>query len=296
MKWQKIDAPEISLDKLGAAVDSGRLAHCILLTGATADTRKKAALNIAAALLCENTAQRPCGKCASCRKVKEKVHTDVRITEVPDGKKFIPLDSVKEEIIANANIIPADGKYNVFIICEASDMREEAANALLKTIEEPAEFTRFILTSGSRAAVLPTILSRCEEFSLGEEKESISGASAKKIDEIASAVIAAVLKKDEREIMFATSPLTKNRVLTGRVCEKIKLVLRDALAGDASEGISGLGECAEAVRRNTDINTIMKLNGVLDGCLDDIEISCNENLLLCTLSRGLAEAVCGKKG
>ena len=291
MKWQKIDAPTLSLERIGSAVDSGRLAHCVLLTGNTAEIRKKVAYNIASALLCESDKNTPCGKCSACKKVKEKVHTGIIFTEVPDGKKFIPLDLIKENIISKANTLPTDGKFNIFIVHEASDLREEAANALLKTIEEPESFSMFILTSSSRAAVLPTILSRSEEFSLGEEKESIAGATQKKVEEISLSLISALLNKSEKELMLASSPLTKNRVLTGRVCEKMKLCMRDALVYGKSECISGLDAATKNIYDNFDKCTILKIIEVLDKLLDAIEISCNENLLLCSLSSGLAAAI-----
>ena len=294
MKWPKIDIPGATQDKLGRAIETGHLAHCILLTGATADIRKKTAYIIAQAILCTAEKNIPCGKCTQCKKVKEKIHSDVRIAEVPEGKKFIPVDLIKELVIANANIVPGDGKFNIFIIHEASDLREEAANALLKTIEEPPEFSIFILTAGSRAAVLPTILSRSEEFSLGEERDSISGVTAKKVEEIALEIGRGLYKCDERAVMLATSPLTKNRVLTGRVCDKLKTVVRDALSHGSEEKISGMDAMADSFRKKFSPAVLLSMTDVLNSLLDDTEISCNENLLLCSLSVKLTAAARGE--
>ena len=290
----KIDAPENAVERLNLTIESNRLSHCILLTGATADIRKKAALQIASAFVCENQKTKPCGKCVSCKKIKNNAHPDMKLITVPDGKKFIPIQSIKEDIIQNSATVPTESQYNIFIIHEASDLREEAANALLKTIEEPPEFTRFIITAGSRAAVLPTVLSRSEEFMLGEERESITGQTAKKVDEIVLEIGRGLIRKNEKALMLATAPMTKNRELVGRVCEKMKMVMRDALTYNETPALTELDAMAKTFADTFDKNTLMKINDCLSDLLDDIEISGNENLLLCLFSRGLMKAVTEK--
>ena len=218
----------------------------------------------------------------------------MKLITVPDGKKFIPIQSIKEDIIQNSATVPTESQYNIFIIHEASDLREEAANALLKTIEEPPEFTRFIITAGSRAAVLPTVLSRSEEFMLGEERESITGQTAKKVDEIVLEIGRGLIRKNEKALMLATAPMTKNRELVGRVCEKMKMVMRDALTYNETPALTELDAMAKTFADTFDKNTLLKINDCLSDLLDDIEISGNENLLLCLFSRGLMKAVTEK--
>jgi DNA polymerase III subunit delta' len=161
-------------------LETGRLAHAYLLTGPAGIGRRTLALQLAQALNCEAEppSERPCRACRACRLIERGVHPDVRMVKRAPERKAILLrapgpagaprpflDNV-EAIQSDAQLRPADGRTKVYIILNAEELAEDAANRLLKTIEEPTVFVRFVLTASDRGALLPTIASRCQELRL----------------------------------------------------------------------------------------------------------------------------------
>ena len=168
-------------------------AHAVLLHGPQGVGQFDLALTLAQAWLCEasDSAARPCGTCASCRLVQAHGHPDLLVL-LPDalreplgwaqpssdadtpaaekaGKakpsKEIKVDAVRRAI-EFAQITSARGRGKVVVIHPAERMNGIAANALLKTLEEPAGSARFLLSSAAPDALLPTIRSRCQSFPL----------------------------------------------------------------------------------------------------------------------------------
>jgi DNA polymerase-3 subunit delta' len=165
---------------LRGALATDRLAHAYLLTGPRGVGRRTFALEIARALNCEmpDVADRPCGTCRSCRMIERGVHPDVRLVRRAPERKLISLrpsptagpqrdyaDNV-EFIQSDAQLRPAMGRRKVYIILNAEELAPEAADRLLKTVEEPPAFVHFLLTAAERGAVQPTIASRCQEIRL----------------------------------------------------------------------------------------------------------------------------------
>jgi DNA polymerase-3 subunit delta' len=166
--------------QLQHGLETGRLAHAYLITGPRGVGRRTLALQLAQALNCEAepASDRPCGACRACRLIERGVHPDVRMVKrAPERKSILLrapspagpprpfLDNV-ETIQADAQLRPADGRTKVYLILNAEELAEDAANRLLKTIEEPTAYVRFILTASDRGALLPTIASRCQELRL----------------------------------------------------------------------------------------------------------------------------------
>jgi DNA polymerase-3 subunit delta' len=169
-----------ALAQLEHGLETGRLAHAYLITGPRGVGRRTLALQLAQALNCEAEppSGRPCGACRACRLIERGVHPDVRMVKrAPERKSILLrapsppgpprpyLDNV-ETIQADAQLRPADGRTTVYVILNAEELAEDAANRLLKTIEEPTAFVRFVLTASDRGALLPTIASRCQELRL----------------------------------------------------------------------------------------------------------------------------------
>lgn len=98
-----------------------------------------------------------CGSCASCRKIDTGNHPDVQLI-VPDTK-VLKVDQIRS-LIQEINFRPFEGRRRVFILDDADRMNEEAANCLLKTLEEPPEKSILVLITASLYALLPTIRSR----------------------------------------------------------------------------------------------------------------------------------------
>jgi DNA polymerase-3 subunit delta' len=120
------------------------------------------ALDLACLMNCEGR-ERPCGSCSSCRRITQGKHPDVVIISPREGKEEVGIDQIRE-MERETSIPPFEGAAKVFIIQERLSL--EAANSLLKTLEEPPPKVLFILTSSHREALPLTIISRCQEVEL----------------------------------------------------------------------------------------------------------------------------------
>jgi len=150
---------------LQAAYSSGRLAHAFLFVGPAGVGKAKTARAFAQLLLCERPqANAGCGACGSCRKVAAGRHPDLMVLE-PDGE-FIKIEAVRGAG-RFASLKPFEGQRKVLIVDPAHAMNEEAANALLKTLEEPSPETTLILIAESIHRLPGTIVSRCQRVAFG---------------------------------------------------------------------------------------------------------------------------------
>lgn len=157
---------EWALDLLARGLRSGRLSHAYLFTGPAQVGKTTVAQAVAQALVCERRTDgdgAPCGTCQACQRVAENRYPDVQL--VAATKNVIQIDQVRA-LQADAALSPLEGRYKVFIISEIERATLPAANALLKTLEEPPPQVVVLLTSNRRDQVLPTILSRCQVIGL----------------------------------------------------------------------------------------------------------------------------------
>lgn len=169
---------------LGSALSSERLAHAYLFAGPDGVGKLTAALELAAAIVCTET-EGYCGECRNCRRIFDFDHPDVRITipsrrsvseeevaeifrqRVEDGKTplrvpgntYIGIDQIRE-LEKRLSLKAFEASWHVEILLDCHRLRTEAANALLKTLEEPPDNTLLVLTTTSVSSLLPTIRSR----------------------------------------------------------------------------------------------------------------------------------------
>lgn len=149
------------------------MTHALLITGEAGMGKWTLARGIASALLCqhEDPARRPCGNCLSCIQMENLTHPDLIVIQkgeplVPtDTKNNIPVSDINE-MIRRVSLQGYEGNRHVVIIRHAEDMRPDAQNKLLKTLEEPPEGTFFLLTCPETDLLLPTIVSRCRPLRL----------------------------------------------------------------------------------------------------------------------------------
>lgn len=157
MTFAQIIGHDRQKDILRRALAGGRLAHAYLFAGPEGVGKRLLALATARALFCGNGTG--CGECAACRKVDHRNHPDLHVLE-PEGSS-IKIEQIRA-IQRDLSLRPVEGNRKVCLIEAAESMTTAAANALLKTLEEPRGDTLLILLSSQPQRLLETIRSRCQ--------------------------------------------------------------------------------------------------------------------------------------
>ncbi len=146
---------------LSLALDSNRLSHAYLFSGLRGSGKTSTARIFAKALLCEKgISHKPCEVCENCVMAREGRHMDIIEMDAASSRK---IDDIRD-LIEQTKYKPAIGRFKIFIIDEVHMLTKEAFNALLKTLEEPPEFVKFILATTDPLKLPATILSRTQHF------------------------------------------------------------------------------------------------------------------------------------
>jgi DNA polymerase-3 subunit delta' len=146
-------------EALGRAVEHDRLPHALLFVGPAGVGKRAFAVELARALLCDRpSGAESCDRCPSCLRVAAGEHLDVRVFE-PEGT-FVKIAQMRE-LAREAFQTPFEGRRRILIVDDAHCLREEAANAILKTLEEPPPTTLIVLVTDQPYSMLATIRSRC---------------------------------------------------------------------------------------------------------------------------------------
>ena len=153
-------------EQLAGQEERHGLSHAYILSGPPGSGRHTLARLLAAAMVCTAPpAERPCGRCAACRKVNEEIHPDVITLAGAGENKPISVDQVRA-LRADAYIRPNEGERKVYLLERAEEMNASAQNAMLKLLEEGPPYAAFLLLSENSSALLQTVRSRCEELAL----------------------------------------------------------------------------------------------------------------------------------
>ncbi len=159
--FDELIGQETIAQTLSLALDSNRLSHAYLFSGLRGSGKTSTARIFAKALICEQgMSHEPCGVCPNCIMAREGRHMD--IIEM-DGASSRKIDDIRD-LVEQTKYKPATARYKIFIIDEVHMLTKEAFNALLKTLEEPPEYVKFILATTDPLKLPATILSRTQHF------------------------------------------------------------------------------------------------------------------------------------
>ncbi|MDX1953633.1 MAG: DNA polymerase III subunit [Verrucomicrobiota bacterium] len=159
---------------LQRSLEKGRLAHAYLFSGSDLNELETAALTLARTLNCENPLRGEsgnpidsCDVCLNCRKIEGMNHPDVQHVRPESKSRIITIDQVRD-LMHTIHLKPTQAQYKVAIISGGDRLNPQAANAFLKTLEEPPAQSILILLSTEPSRLLETILSRCLRLNFGE--------------------------------------------------------------------------------------------------------------------------------
>ena len=146
---------------LSLALDGNRLSHAYLFSGLRGSGKTSTARIFAKALLCEQSStSHPCGTCTHCTMAAQNSHMDIIEMDAASNRG---IDDIKD-LIEHTKYKPSSARYKIFIIDEVHMLTNQAFNALLKTLEEPPDFVKFILATTDPLKLPATILSRTQHF------------------------------------------------------------------------------------------------------------------------------------
>jgi DNA polymerase III delta prime subunit len=201
----------------------GELHHSVILHGPARETLRDIAMAIAKTLNCLNATTGD--DCAACQRIERRIHPDVHFIEVAGDRKLISVDQIRD-MVAEATLRPYEGRAKVFVIDPADAVSVNAYNATLKTLEEPARDTYFLLLTRSPDLLLPTIHSRSQSIYVGGEAT---------IDEELASVIRAGLtrfsKNNDAAALLAIAAAVAAAEDTSASIALLGTILCDAAAG-----------------------------------------------------------------
>lgn len=271
--WDDLVGQDKVVSFLRKSSAEGTTTHAYLFVGPPGSGKRSAARALACALLCDDGG---CGTCAVCSRIKRGSYPDVRVYE-PEGAATYMVDQARE-IIHDTNLSPVEGPLKIYILDRAEAFNPAAANALLKTLEEPPDDVVLVLLTTSWESVLPTIASRCQVVRFAPVSPSNAVALLAERSGVgpddAMAALAASGGVIPRALEFVSSPvrrLTRDRLL-GVLRDLPVMDGRDVLEA-ARELLSGVKAPLDEVRvrQEAELRERVEFLGKTAGSLKPIE-------------------------
>jgi DNA polymerase-3 subunit delta' len=161
MAWDDILGQDLAKRMLSAHLAAGKAAGAYLFAGPEGVGKRRLALELAKALNCPADASGPCDTCVTCQQITKGTHPDLHRVAPSGASNQIKIDDVRH-VLGRIALRPYSARVQVAILEGAERLTEEAANSLLKSLEEPTASTVFLLTTDQLSHCLPTIISRCQ--------------------------------------------------------------------------------------------------------------------------------------
>jgi DNA polymerase-3 subunit delta' len=229
MAFKDFSEQEQGVGLLQRSLRRGRLGHAYLFAGDDLDELERLARTLAKTLNCQQPVKAEngaavdcCDACASCRKIDGETHADAHWVRPESKSRVITIEQMRE-LMREIQLKPTEAQFKVAVVAGADRLNQQAANAFLKTLEEPPARSVLILLSTEPQRLLETILSRCLRLNFG-------GEGLRKPDPAAV----------EWLEQFSTAAATEQRSLLGRYS------LMDVLARRLAEIRAGVEETLKA--------------------------------------------------
>jgi len=272
-------------------IETGKIAHAFLFSGARGVGKTTIARLIARALNCtDDSSPNPCQNCQACKSIEEGKAIDV--IEI-DAASHTGVDNVRENIIEATRVRPTQLKKKVFIIDEVHMLSKGAFNALLKTLEEPPEYVVFILATTELHKIPDTIISRCQRFDFGriaidEMIQRLNEITEKENRKITNDVLENIAQRSEgclrdaesllgQIITLEADTITMEEASTIMPASNLKSVLEliksisENKAKEALEKIAGLQSSGEDIKTFADKTTSI-LRSMLLNTLGSVDL------------------------
>lgn len=309
---------------LADAFAAGRFPHAIILQGEPGTGRRTLAKTIAQALVCQEKGKAPCGQCPACLRAQAGSHPDIRVIEGKGEGGGLTVESI-QELQADAQRMPDEADYNVYILIFGERTMEAPQNKLLKLVEEPPKGGVFLLVCRSAQALLPTIRSRAQALHLqappveeaaawlvenkganqedaarlaalcggniGRMLDELKDGAARKAMDAAADMARAMLARGGHSLLAASGPLLKDRALCREALARLELIFRDAcvLRCGGKALLGGAPQEADALA-DLPLKQLAALPGLAEECRQNLERNANTSLLITEFCARLREA------
>ena len=241
-----VHAQDAASETIRRALRTRRVHHAYLFDGPDGVGKELAAFGLAQALVCETPTptHEACGTCSACvrsapdAKLRRPKHPDIVVLEralyepaqigrrTPETQD-LSIDQIRTLVLSHASYAPHEGRARVFVLRRAEELSIAAANALLKTLEEPIDKMHFVLLTSQPDALLPTILSRVQRVRFAPLPEGVV------VDLLAERGIA-------REVAERVAPLADGSMETAlSLCDEEATAAREAFVSAALEAMEG---------------------------------------------------------
>lgn len=275
---QQIRGQERALGALRRALASDRVPHAYLFAGPASSGKYTTGLALATALNCLQSPGVGCGTCEACDKIHGGIHPDVITLAREGAAQIVPIETIRTQVLARIGLPPHEGRARVYLIEEAGSMQGPAANALLKTLEEPPARTHFFLMTTAPDQLLPTIRSRCQRVNFAALPPDVHADLARddegtaRLQQIVDRLQAAVARGDALALGEAAAEATHDKTDTVPVLQLLAVRLHEQARAAAIEGdlafASSLAERARMVLETEVTVSIHNAHGQL--ALDDL--------------------------
>jgi len=297
--WQVVGQNR-AVSLLERSLERKAVAHAYLFVGPPHVGKMTLALHLAQALNCE-AAEPPCGECLSCQKIASAKHADVQIIGLTTdadstearSRAEISIDQIRQ-MQHSASLPPFEGRYKVFIIDGAEQLSSEAANCLLKTLEEPVGKVIFILVTTNDKLLPVTVISRCQRLELSPAAATEVEAALVNRWDIEPQRAKLLARLSHGCLGWALSAILDDSLLQKRA-EKIQRLL-DIVNADYEERFTYAAELAvQFSRRRESVQEVLDL--WLDWWHDLflIKVGCNEAITNVDLETTLIDSARGYK-